>query len=231
MTAASSRRCWSRRWISRTGRASRRARPRAAGAAACAARGIGSYLEVTAPPGEGDGRHPLRGRRHGDDHHRHARLRPGPCVALRAGARRPARHSLRAHPAAARRQRPARRGRRHRRLALGDVERSGPRRGRQRGDRSAARRSPGFVLEAASADIEFAGGRFAIAGTDRGIGLLELAQKLRKGLKLPPDAAAIARRRRLPPTRRPRPFPMAATSPRSRSIPRPASSPSCATPW
>ena len=27
---------------------------------------------------EGDGRHPVRGRRHGVDHHRHARLRPGP---------------------------------------------------------------------------------------------------------------------------------------------------------
>ncbi|HUH85136.1 MAG TPA: xanthine dehydrogenase family protein molybdopterin-binding subunit [Stellaceae bacterium] len=44
----------------------------------------------------------------------------------------------------------------------------------------------GFVLEADAADIEFAAGRFAIAGTDRGIGLLELAQKL-KGLKLPPE--------------------------------------------
>jgi aerobic carbon-monoxide dehydrogenase large subunit len=44
----------------------------------------------------------------------------------------------------------------------------------------------GFVLEAAAADIEFAGGRFAIAGTDRGIDLLELAQTL-KSLKLPPE--------------------------------------------
>jgi carbon-monoxide dehydrogenase large subunit len=37
------------------------------------------------------------------------------------------------------------------------------------------------VLEAAPADIEFAGGRFAIAGTDRNIGLLELAERLRSG--------------------------------------------------
>src|SRR5439155_21035300 len=43
------------------------------------------------------------------------------------------------------------------------------------------------VLEAAVADIEFSRGRFVIAGTDRGIGVLELADRLRKGLKLPPD--------------------------------------------
>lgn len=45
----------------------------------------------------------------------------------------------------------------------------------------------GHVLEAAAADIEFAKGRFAIAGTDRGIGIMELADKLRGGLKLPPE--------------------------------------------
>jgi carbon-monoxide dehydrogenase large subunit len=43
------------------------------------------------------------------------------------------------------------------------------------------------VMEAAVVDIEFANGRFAIAGTDRGVTILELAEKLRKGLKLPPD--------------------------------------------
>ena len=43
------------------------------------------------------------------------------------------------------------------------------------------------VLEAAEADIEFAAGRFAIAGTDRGIGIMDLAGKLRDGLALPPD--------------------------------------------
>jgi len=41
------------------------------------------------------------------------------------------------------------------------------------------------VLEASVADIEFVRGRFAIAGTDRGIGLLDLAAKLRAGLALP----------------------------------------------
>jgi aerobic carbon-monoxide dehydrogenase large subunit len=41
------------------------------------------------------------------------------------------------------------------------------------------------VLEAAVADIEFARGRFTISGTDRAIGLLDLAERLRSGLKLP----------------------------------------------
>jgi carbon-monoxide dehydrogenase large subunit len=43
----------------------------------------------------------------------------------------------------------------------------------------------GFVLEAAASDIEFAAGRFTIAGTDRSIGIMELADKLRSGLKVP----------------------------------------------
>jgi len=41
------------------------------------------------------------------------------------------------------------------------------------------------VLEASVSDIEFRAGRFVIAGTDRSIGLLDLAAKLRGGLKLP----------------------------------------------
>lgn len=41
------------------------------------------------------------------------------------------------------------------------------------------------VLEAAPDDIEFIGGRFVIAGTDRAIGIMELAEKLRAGLTLP----------------------------------------------
>jgi carbon-monoxide dehydrogenase large subunit len=43
------------------------------------------------------------------------------------------------------------------------------------------------VLEASAVDIEFAQGRFTIAGTDRGIGIMELAEKLRSGLELPSD--------------------------------------------
>jgi carbon-monoxide dehydrogenase large subunit len=42
------------------------------------------------------------------------------------------------------------------------------------------------TLEASVADIEYLAGSFVIAGTDRMIGLLELAEKLRTGLKLPP---------------------------------------------
>jgi len=41
------------------------------------------------------------------------------------------------------------------------------------------------VLEAAVADIEFKDGRFVIAGTDRAIGIMELAAKLRSGINLP----------------------------------------------
>jgi carbon-monoxide dehydrogenase large subunit len=50
------------------------------------------------------------------------------------------------------------------------------------------------VLEAAAADIEFSGGRFSIAGTDRSIGIMELAAKLRQGMNLPagvPDALDV----------------------------------------
>src|SRR3954469_6614331 len=43
----------------------------------------------------------------------------------------------------------------------------------------------GFVLEASAGDIEFANGTFTIAGTDRAIGIMEVAEKLRGGLKVP----------------------------------------------
>jgi aerobic carbon-monoxide dehydrogenase large subunit len=42
------------------------------------------------------------------------------------------------------------------------------------------------VLEAAAADIEFRAGQFVIAGTDRSVGIMELAEKIRSGLELPP---------------------------------------------
>jgi carbon-monoxide dehydrogenase large subunit len=45
----------------------------------------------------------------------------------------------------------------------------------------------GHLLEASAGDIEFRAGRFTIAGTDRSIGILELAKKLRTGITLPPD--------------------------------------------
>ncbi len=49
------------------------------------------------------------------------------------------------------------------------------------------RRIAAVALEAADADIEFARGHFTIVGTDRSISLLDLAAKLRGGLALPPD--------------------------------------------
>src|SRR5262249_8537756 len=46
------------------------------------------------------------------------------------------------------------------------------------------------ALEASPADIEFAHGRFVIAGTDRAIGIMELAEKLRSGMNLPDGVPA-----------------------------------------
>ena len=50
------------------------------------------------------------------------------------------------------------------------------------------------VLEAAVADIEFSHGRFAIAGTDRSIGIMELADDAAARAGTAARAAAIARR-------------------------------------
>jgi len=55
-----------------------------------------------------------------------------------------------------------------------------------KGKRAAADR-----LEAAEGDIEFSGGRFIIAGTDRSIGLLELADALRKSPPADGEAASL----------------------------------------
>ena len=44
------------------------------------------------------------------------------------------------------------------------------------------------ILEAGVGDIEFSAGNFAIAGTDRSISIMEIAQKLREGVNLPKDA-------------------------------------------
>ena len=43
------------------------------------------------------------------------------------------------------------------------------------------KKAAAHLLEAAEADIEFANGRFTIAGTDRNIGIMELAERLRQG--------------------------------------------------
>src|SRR5256885_1653955 len=44
-----------------------------------------------------------------------------------------------------------------------------------------------YLMEAAEGDIEFADGRFTIAGTDRSIGIMELAQRMHEG-KMPEGA-------------------------------------------
>ncbi len=57
------------------------------------------------------------------------------------------------------------------------------------------RRIAGHLLEAAVEDVEFADGRFVIAGTDRAIGLLQLAARLRDGVELPdgvPDSLDVS---------------------------------------
>ena len=51
----------------------------------------------------------------------------------------------------------------------------------------AGRQIAAHVLEAAAPDIEFRGGRFVIAGTDRSVGLMELAARIHGGLALPAD--------------------------------------------
>jgi carbon-monoxide dehydrogenase large subunit len=43
------------------------------------------------------------------------------------------------------------------------------------------RHAAAYVMEAAEADIEFSNGRFTIAGTDRSIDIIELARRLREG--------------------------------------------------
>jgi carbon-monoxide dehydrogenase large subunit len=43
------------------------------------------------------------------------------------------------------------------------------------------------ALEASAGDIEFKDGRFVVAGTDRAIDIMELAQKVRSGMSLPPE--------------------------------------------
>ncbi|WP_428490482.1 xanthine dehydrogenase family protein molybdopterin-binding subunit [Rhodopila sp.] len=47
------------------------------------------------------------------------------------------------------------------------------------------RQAAAFFLEAAMADIEFSRGRFSIVGTDRSIGIMDLAERLRLQVELP----------------------------------------------
>jgi len=47
------------------------------------------------------------------------------------------------------------------------------------------KKAASYVLEAAEADIEFERGRFSIAGTDRGVGIMDLVARLRAAPRLP----------------------------------------------
>ena len=84
------------------------------------------------------------------------------------------------------------------------------------------------VLEAAAADIEFRAGRFVIAGTDRSIGIMELAEKINAGVELPsdlPQSLDVAHISNGPPSAFPNGCHIA---PRWKSIPTPGQSRSCA---
>ena len=54
----------------------------------------------------------------------------------------------------------------------------------------AGRQAASHLLEAAVGDIEFSRGHFAVAGTDRSIGIMELAGRLRAAVNLPEDCPA-----------------------------------------
>ena len=90
-------------------------------------------------------------------------------------------------------------------------------------------RIAGHVLEAAAADLEFSDGAFRVKGTDRAIGIFEVAAR---GAASATTCRTICAARCAAKATRPSTspaFPMAAMSARSRSIPTPASSRSCAT--
>ena len=74
-------------------------------------------------------------------------------------------------------------------------------------------------------------GASRIAGTDRSIGIMELAQRLRDGAAASARPAADRSTSTTSSSARRRPIRTAATSPRSRSTRRPASPRSCATSW
>ncbi len=88
------------------------------------------------------------------------------------------------------------RRRRHRRVEIDDRQRQRDRRRPAEKVIENGKQIAAHVLEAAAADIEFRAGRFVIAGTDRAIGIMELAAKIRDGLELPPELPQSARCRR-----------------------------------
>jgi carbon-monoxide dehydrogenase large subunit len=79
----------------------------------------------------------------------------------------------------------------------------------ERGKQAAA-----HFLEATVADIEFSRGRFTIAGTDRSIGIMDLAERLRLEVLLPDDLAPTLDVKQVYSRASPRRFPTAVISPR-----------------
>ena len=188
-TAVSSPRSLTKLWPWRTGTASRRVGPKAGRVDGCVGAGIGQYLEVTAPPQsemggirfEADGTVTIitgtldYGQGHASPFAQvlcdrlgvpfeAVRLLQGDSDQLIAGGGTGGSKSMMASGAAI-------------------VEASAL--CIEKGVQIAA-----HALEAAAADIEFERGRFIIAGTDRGIGIMELAQRLRDGMTLPEGVPA-----------------------------------------
>ena len=85
------------------------------------------------------------------------------------------------------------------------------------------------LLEASQADIEFAEGKFTVAGTDRTIDIVDVAQAAFIPQKLPRNAE-IGLNANVIVAPAGATFPTASTSAKSRSIPRPGMPTSCVTP-
>ena len=216
-----------RRWRRPTGTASPPARRRARRRGLLRGRGIGNFLECTAPPMKEQGE---------------IRFEADGTVTIITGTldygqghwtpfaqvlHQPSRRALRGDPAGAGRQRPADRRRRHRRLQVAHGLGRRHRRGGGAGDREGQASPPAHMLEAAVGDIEFDPRR------RRARPLHHRRHRPRHrhhgAGRAPPHRQQPAARRCRPTstsgmssTRRRRPIPTAATSARSRSTPRPA---------
>ena len=172
---------------------------------------------------QGDGRPAFRAQRRRHHHHRHARLRPGPLVGLRAGADREARHPVPAHQADPGRQRSPDRRRRHRRLEVDHGERRGHRRSLRQGDRQGqadrgrGARSVGCRHRVQDRPLHHRRHRPRHRHHGTGREAARRHEAARGRARRRSTSAMSTRRRR-------RPSPTARMSPRSRSIPTPASS-------
>ncbi len=222
MTAAISPACSRRRWRAPTSKASSSASATARRAGKLRGFGVACYVETTAAMTTELGGDPLRCRRHGHHRHRHARLRQGHATTF-------------AQVLTEKLGVPFERIR----LVQGDSDQlvigggTGGSRSAMLSGTAIAQASDkviehgkqiaAHVLEASAGDIEFKAGRFVIAGTDRSIGIMELAAAFARR----PDAARrrahLARRHARHRSRSPAPSRTAFMSPRWRSRPTPAS--------